>query len=228
MPRHYLLIDFENVQPVSVGALNSSECHIKVFAGEHQHKIDLGLVQALQPFGSHAEYIQIVGNGKDALDFHIAFYIGKLSAEHPDATFTIVSRDTGFDPLVKHLTGLNLACKRISAIDGSPQPSAPSAAIAVTKVVKKPVPKPAKKQAPKPAPKPNAAVPKERLGEVLQRLQGLKAARPGTVKTLRSSLKAWFKPALAESDVNALLAELGRLGKIKVAGTKVTYSLTAK
>ena len=116
---NYVLIDFENVQPASLGALTAGEHHIKVFAGAQQSKVDLGLAKALQSFGAHAEYIQIVGTGKDALDFHIAFYIGKLSAEHPGASFTIVSRDTGFDPLVKHVATLGIACNRISALSGS-------------------------------------------------------------------------------------------------------------
>lgn len=228
MTRHYVLIDFENVQPANVGELSPTEHHIKVFAGEHQNKVEFGLVQALQPFGSHAEYIRIVGNGKDALDFHIAFYVGRLSAEHPSASFTIVSRDTGFDPLVKHLVSLGIACRRTSAIAGSPQTKSTTEAPTVAKAAKKAVPKPPKKQAPKVSAKPPTAVSKERLDEVLQRLQGLKAARPGTVKTLKSSLKAWFKPALAEADVDALMGDLAKLGKIKVTGTKVAYSLNAK
>ena len=111
---HYILVDFENVQPASLGALKAGDAYIKVFAGQHQTRVDLGLAQALQPFGTHAEYIQITGSGKDALDFHIAFYIGRLAAEHPGATFTIVSRDTGFDPLVKHMAKLGIACKRVA------------------------------------------------------------------------------------------------------------------
>lgn len=228
MSLHFVLIDFENVQPESVGALNPAENHVKVFAGEHQNRIEFGLAQALQPFGSNAEYIRIVGNGKDALDFHIAFYIGKLSAEHPGASFTIVSRDTGFDPLVKHLAGLKIPCRRTSAIVER---------VASKPTMQKPVaPKPAKKSAskstakpiPKAASKPIVAASKARLDEALQRLQGLKAARPGTVKTLKSSLKAWFKPALNETDVVALMGELERLGKIKATGTTVAYALNSK
>lgn len=58
--------------------------------------------QALQPFGADVESVQITGNGPSALDFDIAFYIGHLAQLHPGASFVIVSRDTGFDPLVKH------------------------------------------------------------------------------------------------------------------------------
>lgn len=248
MSRKYVLIDFENVQPSGLGSLKPNEFHIKVFAGAHQNKVELGLAQALQPFGSDAEYIQVVGTGKDALDFHIAFYIGRLSMEQPGASFTIVSRDTGFDPLVKHLAKLGIACKRTGSISGSAQVKAqPVAAKAVgVKATKKVATKAGKnvvatvaptkslasvtasKIIAKVAAKQSVGMAKDRIKDVLERLVGLKAARPGTVKTLRSSLKAWFKPALSDAEVDALFDELSRHGKIKVSGTKVAYSLAAK
>lgn len=119
MPRQYLLVDFENVQPANLGALKPGEWDIRVFLGQHQTRLEFGLVQAVQAFGANAQYIQIVGNGKDALDFHIAFYIGRLSIEEPGSSFVIVSRDTGFDPLIKHLDKLGIACKRVATIPGA-------------------------------------------------------------------------------------------------------------
>lgn len=64
------------------------------------------------------------------------------------------------------------------------------------------------------------------MKEVLERLLGLKAARPGTLKTLRSSLKAWFKPALADADLDALIDHLTKTGALKITGTKVAYTLS--
>lgn len=258
MTQEFILVDFENVQPSSLGALRPGDCHIRLFAGEHQKKVDIGLVQALQQFGKHAEYIQIVGNGKDALDFHIAFYIGRLSATHAGASFTIVSRDTGFDPLVKHLAGLGISCRRIAAIAGAPASKSTRTSAAANKPAAKPVPKPAtklasksaapaKKAAAKTTPRPAAAPPRavakpepapaashgaapstSRLNDVLERLEGLKAARPGTVKTFRSSLKAWFKPPPSEAEADALLDQLAKLGRISVAGNKLSYPARGK
>ena len=61
MTTHFVLVDFENVQPKSLGALSPDGAHVRIFAGASQSKVDLGLAQALQPFGTKAEYIQIVG-----------------------------------------------------------------------------------------------------------------------------------------------------------------------
>ena len=114
MSKPYVLIDFENVQPKTLDRLQPGSVRIKVFLGQHQNRLMLELVQALQPFGADAEYIAIQGSGPDAVDFHIAFYIGRLAAEDPGATFTIISRDKGFDPLVRHLVGLGIPCQRHS------------------------------------------------------------------------------------------------------------------
>ena len=227
MSRHYILVDFENVQPASLGALKAGDAYIKVFAGQHQTRVDLGLAQALQPFGTHAEYIQITGSGKDALDFHIAFYIGRLAAEHPGATFTIVSRDTGFDPLVKHTAKLGIGCKRVATIPGANVPKLPSAkaepapVVVATKTVK-----PAKAaKATKKTTKVAKAAAHPRLAKVLERLAGMKG-RPGTVKTLRSTLKS-FSPPFAEDELDGILAALQAQGAITIAGTRVTYALPA-
>lgn len=58
------------------------------------------------------EWIQINGSGKNALDFHITFMLGRLTERDPTAVFHIISKDTGFDPLVSYLKSQKLLCKR--------------------------------------------------------------------------------------------------------------------
>ena len=249
----YVLIDFENVQPKTLDRLQPGSVRIKVFLGQHQNRLMLELVQALQPFGADAEYIAIQGSGPDAVDFHIAFYIGRLAAADPGAAFTIVSRDKGFDPLVRHLVGLGIPCQRIPDIDGAPAAAKPPVKKA-TKAVQKVVPKiaakkvpakqapmkqaPAKQAAPKPAAPKQAATPvpvakaatpsaakgtPTRVAEVVARLK--KSSKPAKMTTLRSSIKSWFQPTLDEKAVDAIVQALQGSGQIKVDGTKVAYAL---
>jgi hypothetical protein len=56
---------------------------IMVFVGATQGKIPLEMARVLQAFGPDVEYIQMDGNGTNALDFHIAYYIGRLAAKCP-------------------------------------------------------------------------------------------------------------------------------------------------
>jgi hypothetical protein len=253
MFRTYLLVDFENVQPSSLGTLvpaESEQSFVKLFAGEHQSKVDLSLARALQPFGPRAEYIQIAGNGKDALDFHIAYYVGRLATEYPGASFIILSRDTGFDPLIRHMTQQGVACTRVPSVGTMAAPAKGAVKKAKAKVAKKVAAKaPVKPTAEaseasgtkassksgssdKPAvieqakPLPDAMQPpKDRVAEIVRRLVGLKAGRPGTVKTLRSSVMAWFKPRLTAAQMDEVLEQLTAQGLLTVTGTKVAYSL---
>lgn len=229
----FFLIDFENVQPKALDRLKPGAARIKVFLGQHQSKLMLELVQALQPFGSEAEYIQIQGSGPDAVDFHIAFYIGRLASAHPGATFFIISKDKGFDPLVKHLLTLGIGCQRLAEIPGTAPAVAPVATAAKPKAAKQAAPRakatrtvaaatPA--EAPRAAAKPAAATTaKARANEVVAWLK--KSSRPAKLSTLHSSIKARFKPALDDKAVDAVIQSLQGSKKIAVAGTKVTYTL---
>ena len=46
-----------------------------VFCGATQTKIPFGLAAELQPLGPDAEYIRIQGTSRNALDYHIDYYI---------------------------------------------------------------------------------------------------------------------------------------------------------
>ncbi|MCY1388718.1 PIN domain protein [compost metagenome] len=75
---------------------------------------------AIQRFGDRADYIQLDTPGQNALDFHVAYYLGRLAVEEPDAFFHIISRDKGFDPLIKHLKGKSIFAARSDTIEGMP------------------------------------------------------------------------------------------------------------
>jgi hypothetical protein len=112
----FVLIDFENVQFKNLGSLSGRAVRIKIFLGSNQAKIPVAMAQAMQTFGPDAEYIQIDGNGSNALDFHIAYYIGRLATEHPGSAFHIVSKDAGFDPLIRHLKAKGISCHRTKGL----------------------------------------------------------------------------------------------------------------
>jgi hypothetical protein len=212
MKPHFVLVDFENVQPKSLTSLQGGHHQVRVFLGASQTKITLELAQSLQAFGADAKYVQVAGNGSNALDFHIAFYIGRLSALHPGATFTIISRDTGFDPLIKHLAGKGIACRRSAAIGDAGKAVPPVKAPSVPK-------RTAAREAVKVPP------PDPRLAVVVENLGNMKASRPRTLKTLGASVRSWFKPALDDKALAALLDQLAKAGSIKVDGNKVSYAL---
>ena len=112
MPTNYVLIDFENVQPKNFKIIANQSFKIFIFIGANQNKVPLDMAAAMQEFGENAKYIKISGNGQNSLDFHIAFYIGQLSLEDPEGYFHVISKDSGFDPLIEHLKNKNIRIQR--------------------------------------------------------------------------------------------------------------------
>jgi hypothetical protein len=118
---NYILVDFENVQPENIGLIASGNYKLIVFVGASQSKVSFEIAETIQRLGAKAEYVKISGNGSNALDFHIAFYVGHLSANEVGAKFYVVSKDTGFDPLIAHLKLRKVAVTRVKSISDLPE-----------------------------------------------------------------------------------------------------------
>lgn len=198
MRTNIILVDFENVQPKDIGLLKGGPFKVKVFLGPNQSKVPVTLAAALQTLGSDAEYVPLETVGNNAVDFHIAYYIGVLSSEDPTAYFHIISKDSGFDPLIKYLRGRKIFAQRSTCIADIPyfKPGLPASLEAQVEVV---------------------------VSDLIRR----KASKPRTKKTLISTLHALFKKELSEQQLSQLFAALCARGIVKVDGTKVSYDLPA-
>jgi len=196
MRTNFVLVDFENVQPKDLGLLKDGPFKVKVFLGPNQSKVPVALATGLQALGSNAEYVIVETAGRNALDFHVAYFMGVLSSQDPTAFFHIISKDSGFDPLIKHLKGKNILAQRSTCVADIPYfktglPATSDAQIAVV------------------------------VADLIRR----KSSKPRTQKTLLSTLHALFKKELSEQQLAQLFALLRNRGVIKVDGTKVSYEL---
>jgi hypothetical protein len=155
--------------------------------------------------------VQIDGNGKNALDFHIAYYIGRLAAENPGASFHVISKDKGFDPLIKYLKAQGISCQRSSSVADIPgvkfsSPKSISNTVDAAKVSD------------------TRSIP-EKVDAIIQNLAGRKTGRPNKLKTLRGTINALFKNQLQDAELDQLVEKLEKRGVIKVADGKVQYVL---
>ena len=150
-------------------------------------------------FRGDYQYIKIASSGSNALDFHIAFYIGQLSAREPEAYFHIVSKDTGFDPLVQHLKSKKIHVGRVKSIL-----ELPLVKIAASKSTS------------------------ERVTIVIARLEKHGAARPRTLKTLASTINALFQKSLSDAEVEQIVSELAKMGVVTVNQQKVSYAFPSQ
>lgn len=196
MKTNYILVDYENVQPRSAARLKGGPFKLKIFVGSQKPRIPFDLAQSMQLLGDAAEYVPIEGNGRNALDFHIAYFIGRLAATEPDAFFHIISKDSGFDVLIKYLHSQGVFCKRSATLDGIPLLKATGAKSL-----------------------------EERVEAVVAHFSGKKAPPPARVKTLTSALSKLFADQLDAKELERLIGELQKRGMIKLEGVRVSYQI---
>ncbi|MBV5310946.1 MAG: hypothetical protein JZU59_16335 [Chromatium okenii] len=163
------------------------------------------IVLAVQKMKERAEYIVLETPGANALDFHIAYYLGIAITTDPSAFFHIISKDTGFDPLIKHLRAKKINVFRAASIEE----------MSCFKQAEKPV---------------VAVVPvtpslTDMIKIAVNWLVKQKLAKPGTKKTLLNTLESITKsyPLIRPEQV---FEGLLKAGYISVSSDeKITYKL---
>ena len=194
MRTNFVLIDSENVKPEYIQRLKDEHFRVIVFVGANLKRLDFPVVNAVQSLGSNGSYVQISNHGPSALDFHIAYYIGKLSAAHPDAYFHIISKDKGFDPLIKHLRDQKIFCAR-------------SASVLEIPLIKST----------------DKLPPRQRAADFSEKRIASAKARPATVMSLQRAILSHFHKALTGKEVDEVLEALIAAGHVVVNGKKVAY-----
>jgi PIN domain len=193
---NYVLIDFENVQPKNLELLTDYPCRIMVFIGANQSRLPRQVVVAMQALGDKAEYVEIDGSGPNALDFHIAYYIGRLAGKDPGGHFHIVSKDKGFDPLIRHLRSRNLRARREKDLAEIPE-------LRISTKTSM----------------------DEKVERIVQNLADRGQSRPRKVRTLQNTINNLMSEKLDEKGLDELVAEMKRRKLIAVKGNNVSYHI---
>lgn len=196
MATNYLLIDFENVHPKNLELLAQYPFKVFVFVGENQSKVPFDLADSMQLLGNEARWVKIAGNGQNALDFHIAYYIGKLAASEPDARFHIISKDKGFDPLVRHLISKGIKVMREKDLIGIP-------------LLQLPV----------------STSMDDKIAAIVKNLGGRGQSRPRKVRTLKNTINTLFASKLDDRELSSLVKEMQQRKLIVVNQSNVSYKL---
>lgn len=194
MKTNYILIDYENVQPRSLSLLNGQPFKVLLFVGANQSKIPFELASEMQALGSDATYVRIDGNGRNALDFHIAFYTGQIAERDPDCYLHLISKDTGFDPLLKHLKSRKVRAHRLKNV----------ADIPILKMA-------------------SAKTLDAKIDAVVQNLTARGACRPRKIKTLTGTISSLFSNKLENAELSQLVEELGKRRFIATDDQNVSY-----
>jgi diadenosine tetraphosphate (Ap4A) HIT family hydrolase len=194
---NYILIDFENVHPKNLELVTKHPFKVFVFVGANQTKVPFDLADSMQLLGNDAKYIKIAGNGQNALDFHIAFYIGELAGTNPKAHFHIISKDKGFDPLIKFLREK----RKIKVMRETDLAEIPLLRVPVS------------------------TSDDEKIAAIVKNLGGRGQSRPRKVRTLENTINTLFTRKLEKDELGQLIKELQKRKLMVVNQGNVSYKL---
>ncbi len=197
MEINYVLIDFENVQPKNLELFLKHPFKIFVFVGANQTKVSFDLASSMQSMGHNAEYVKISGNGSNALDFHISFYIGELAAKTPSASFYVISKDKGFDPLISHLKLKGVKVQRLTNLAEIPILRASG----------------------------NSTT-DEKINTVITNLISRGQSRPRKVKTLKNTINTLFTKKLDNDEMQEVVSSLIQQNYIQICDDNVSYNFS--
>ncbi len=164
-PMNHVFVDFENVHHVDLAVIGVKVVSLTILVGAKQTKLDTDLVVKLFEHAASVQLIRLTASDKNAVDFALTYYLGRAVLTDPTAYFHIVSKDTGYDPLIEHLLSRHVRVRRHKDFTTLTFAAPPKAAPAVPKAA--PI-----------APKTSAAGPPDPMNLVLDRLRKHTTNRP--------------------------------------------------
>lgn len=222
-----LLIDFENVQGVDLAQIEKMDCKVAVFTGSMQSRVPIDLVTSAQRLGGRLEWIRIDGTGPNALDFHIAYVLGLMISENPGDEYFILSRDRGFDPLIRHILKGKIFCKRIASVSEI----GPIRKTRDTKETKEPR-EPRETRAPRETRESKAESGRknrdtdDHYTKVLANLKKIeKSRRPRNRKTLKQHIKSMVGKPVSDEKLDRIIDQLFGSRMISEENGKIVYKV---
>ncbi len=101
----YIFIDYENVCESDLSRVTDKPVRVFMIIGTKHKKLPTSLFLFAQDHPEQLRIIQTPVDGRNALDFVLTLELGRMIATDPGGYFHIVSKDTDFDSVVRHLKG---------------------------------------------------------------------------------------------------------------------------
>jgi hypothetical protein len=220
MQHTVVFVDFENVHELHAAEV-PPHAFVMFFRGAKQKAIDDETLDVILTLGRERfTPITLTGEGHNALDFHVAYYLGVELSQHPTSTCIVLSKDAGFDPLIQHLQNRGFDVSRREPLSRPRKP--PAAAVKATAAVKPAtfkVPAPAKAAALPKAPKPPP-----KLADVVAFVAAYPVAnRPRKRASLVRAVGAHYNGCIDAQQAEVLVAQLLATGKVAEKDGKLAF-----
>ena len=111
-PQNHVFVDVENIKSINPAVLSLKQLVIHLFLGPMDKKLEVEVVEAILTNSHGVRLIRSPKNGKNALDFVLAYHLGQAAMAEPKAYFHILSKDCGFDSLVELLQSKQIKARR--------------------------------------------------------------------------------------------------------------------
>jgi hypothetical protein len=194
---NHVFVDFENVHRVDPSLTFTKSFNFTLLMGARQTKLDAALLEKLMQHAATVQLVRLTSSGKNALDFALAYYVGRAVMTDPNGCFHIVSKDKGFEPLIEHLLSRHIHAHRHDDF--------------ATLTFSGPA-------------KPSSAPSEDMYIRALKRLSKDAPNRPKRKKTLVSLLLTHSGKAATEADVMSLIERLIKDGHLSITEKgAVTY-----
>jgi hypothetical protein len=112
LPVNHVFVDLENVKTIDTTVLGGKNLTLHLFLGPQNKKLEVDVVEKLMEHSQVVQMIRSPKNGKNALDFVLAYHLGQAVLADPKGYFHIVSKDAGFDALVALLESRKVKVRR--------------------------------------------------------------------------------------------------------------------
>ncbi|GHU73180.1 hypothetical protein FACS189450_12450 [Spirochaetia bacterium] len=211
MYKSVIFVDFENIQKIDTSLIDA-KTKIIVLVGLNQDNKAFEFSKNLFNNISTIELIKVNGQGPNALDIFIAFYIGKYFESIKESEIIICSKDSDYDQLIKHLDGYGISIKRIGLIENNKK-----------NIVKTKAPKQKKEIT-----KTTIEVKTDEVQKIMEYLQkqtkSQKSKRPKKLTTLENYLYTHFAQKIPMDKVKFSINSMKTNKYIVIEGNKINYN----
>ena len=90
-------------------ALVPDATDVWTFHGKQQEQVDA----QQKVFNDHLTLVPVSRAAKNALDFHLSFYMGYITSRNPDARFVVIANDQGYGPMLDHAKELGFDARQV-------------------------------------------------------------------------------------------------------------------
>ncbi len=129
----YIFIDYENVCEADLSRVVGRAAKVFMVLGTRHTKLPTSLFLFAQDHPEQLKIIQTPVDGRNALDFVLTLSLGRMITADPEGYFHIVSKDTDFNSIVRHLKGEKQHIARHASLAEIPALQTPEERVALIK-----------------------------------------------------------------------------------------------